>query len=148
MLEQDTLCCRKCGENKSPDEFYRRKGRTGRRSECKACGRAELDAIPNTPEAARARWLRRRFGMNIADWDALYEAQGQGCAICGIPENRDGRSLAVDHDHSTGAVRGLLCTACNQALGCFADDPARLQRAIDYLCLFPAGRARLTIISS
>lgn len=60
--------------------------------------------------------------------------QGGLCAICRQPE-RTARNqvLAVDHDHSTGEVRGLLCSHCNRAVGLLADDPARLIRALAYL---------------
>jgi hypothetical protein len=54
------------------------------------------------------------------------------CAICKRPCST-GRSLAVDHNHETGEVRGLLCKACNQALGLFEDDTNRMTIAIEYL---------------
>lgn len=58
---------------------------------------------------------------------ALLEAEGGHCAICFQP------ATAVDHDHHTGKVRGLLCKHCNVGLGMFADDPERLENAILYL---------------
>lgn len=73
----------------------------------------------------------RAFGLTSADYQALLASQGGVCAICGRPEH--GRRLAVDHDHITGAVRGLLCRHCNLALGQFGDDPARIDRAASYL---------------
>lgn len=60
----------------------------------------------------------------------MLAAQGGVCAVCGSPDNRQ---LSVDHDHETGAVRGLLCRRCNLGMGCFADDPKVLERAIQYL---------------
>lgn len=61
----------------------------------------------------------------------LLARQGGGCRICG---KRPGKiSLHVDHDHETGEIRGLLCVGCNNALGQFHDDPALIQRAIEYL---------------
>lgn len=63
--------------------------------------------------------------------------QGGRCAIC-RREPEQGRRLAVDHDHATGEVRGLLCKACNTALGMFRDDVASLARAIGYLADPPA----------
>jgi hypothetical protein len=63
-----------------------------------------------------------------------YVAEHRGvCEICGETNPTDKRSLAVDHDHATGAFRGLLCDNCNRGLGLFRDDPVRLQRAIWYL---------------
>lgn len=69
-------------------------------------------------------------------WD-VYKGR---CGICGIlmkvPENRQGQSLqvvAVDHDHDTGIVRGLLCNACNKGLGLFRDSIENLEKAKEYL---------------
>lgn len=59
-------------------------------------------------------------------------AQGGVCAICGRAP-RDDISLHVDHDHATGAVRGLLCFRCNNAVGDLEDDPAILRRAAVYV---------------
>ena len=62
------------------------------------------------------------------------------CAVCRNPETTLGnngriKNLAVDHDHITGRVRGLLCNNCNRALGLLRDDREVLQRAIDYLAV-------------
>lgn len=70
----------------------------------------------------------------------MLRAQGERCAICNeLPRRlvaKTGKireALTVDHDHATGEVRGLLCGACNAALGCFNDDPMLIKAAIDYL---------------
>lgn len=63
---------------------------------------------------------------------ALMLEQGGKCAVCGCAPDPE-RALAIDHDHATGEVRGLLCTRCNLGLGYFGDDPARLLAARDYL---------------
>lgn len=72
-----------------------------------------------------------RYGMTEADYDRMLEDQGGLCAIC--RREPDQRSLAIDHDHESGAVRGLLCFPCNAGLGSFSDDPIRVQRALEYL---------------
>jgi hypothetical protein len=82
-------------------------------------------------EQFREGHLRRTFGITQADYEALLERQGGGCAICSKPPGKI--ALHVDHDHMTGEVRGLLCVGCNNALGQFHDDPALLDRAIGYL---------------
>ena len=88
---------------------------------------------------SRERKLREKFGITGAQFDAMLAAQGGGCAICGTAETRanwrSGKAAAmdVDHDHATGAVRGLLCDSCNRAIGFFADSPDRLRAAIAYL---------------
>lgn len=62
----------------------------------------------------------------------MLASQGGGCAICGRAPRED-IALHVDHDHATGAIRGLTCFRCNNALGDFADDPSLLEHAAAYL---------------
>lgn len=87
-------------------------------------------------ERQRAMYLKRRYGLTPEQYDAL----GTCCAICGATKgnnrkNGDGGDyrLFVDHDHDTGKVRGLLCFACNVAIGYLEHDVTRLQQAIRYL---------------
>lgn len=62
----------------------------------------------------------------------MLEGQGGGCCICGrLP--REDISLHVDHDHSTGEVRGILCFCCNNALADFQEDRLLFRKAADYL---------------
>lgn len=82
--------------------------------------------------------LQAKYGISRSDYLAMFEAQKGLCAVCSQPEtdtdkNGGVKALAVDHDHVTSKVRGLLCTACNTGLGKFKDDPALLQAAIAYL---------------
>lgn len=64
---------------------------------------------------------KRLFGVDEARYAEMLQAQAGGCAICHAPPNPEGRpatqTLCVDHDHETGAVRGLLCHRCNKSLG-------------------------------
>jgi hypothetical protein len=80
----------------------------------------------------RKRSLKNRYGLSVADYEAMLAAQGGVCAICGQPDST-GRRLSVDHDHNTGAVRGLLCSHCNRGIGHFKDSTTLLARAIEYL---------------
>lgn len=80
-------------------------------------------------DRTRATTRRRVYGLDQAGFDALMEAQGGVCAICG----RQGHPLHVDHDHETGDVRGLLCGRCNSALGLLGDSIEQAQKAVDYL---------------
>lgn len=80
----------------------------------------------------RAGYLRRKYGITLEEYDALLQQQGGTCAICRRPP-RDDISLHVDHDHETGARRGLLCFRCNNSLGDLEDDPDLLRRAAAYL---------------
>lgn len=84
------------------------------------------------PDAYRRKMLRRQYGLSPEQYADMLAFQGGGCAICFAPQSGP-RALSVDHDHSTGHVRGILCRACNTALGFLNDDPARLWAAIAYL---------------
>ncbi len=77
------------------------------------------------------------YGMTATEYHELLEYQGGRCYIC--HRRPASKRLAVDHDHTTGAVRGLLCKACNRdVLGHLRDDTTALARAIEYLQLPPA----------
>lgn len=75
--------------------------------------------------------LRSSYGITLEEYQRMHGAQNGRCAICGEPEV--GKQLAVDHDHVTDRVRGLLCQQCNMALGKFRDNPVVLESAIRYL---------------
>lgn len=105
----------------------------------------EFSAIPcktaryraRNPERARRSYrlaAAKKFGLTAEQFDALVEIRGNTCWICNAPESRRGRySMCIDHDHTTGRVRGLLCFDCNEALGRFKDDPQLIAKAIEYL---------------
>ena len=98
------------------------------REQCKAASKSR------PIRAKRETRLREQYGIGNVEFDAMLEKQGGGCAICGkIHKEKSGGRLHVDHCHSSGAVRGLLCGNCNNGLGRFADDEARLERAAEYL---------------
>lgn len=86
-----------------------------------------------TRESRRAARLMAEYGITQEDYDRMHADQGGQCAICGGPGLGRFGTLHVDHCHTTGAVRGLLCDNCNMALGQFKDAPALLRRAADYL---------------
>lgn len=75
----------------------------------------------------------RQYGMTPEEYDAMLAQQGGGCALCGAEKGHNGTSLAVDHCHRTGKIRGLLCTKCNTALGHFGDDAYGLRRVLAYI---------------
>lgn len=76
--------------------------------------------------------LKKHFGISKEQYDSMMLSQSGTCAIC---QNvcPSGRELAVDHDHNTNKIRGLLCCNCNRGLGLFKDDMNRLFRAADYI---------------
>lgn len=91
-----------------------------------------IKAKPENKRRARNRYLVKTYGITVEEYDALLHAQDGVCAICRRPP-RDDISLHLDHDHTTGERRGLLCFKCNNALGDFDDDAERLLRAYVYL---------------
>lgn len=78
----------------------------------------------------------KRPGLTLVEYRTLLKRQGGKCAICGNI-NENGRRLAVDHDHKTRNVRGLLCHNCNSALGFAKDSPKILDKMIHYLMETP-----------
>jgi hypothetical protein len=80
----------------------------------------------------RQGWVRRIYGLTPEQWDTLVLGQEGRCAVCSAAHG----NVHVDHDHVTGAPRGLLCGECNMGLGKFRDDPALLRAAADYLDSF------------
>ncbi len=80
---------------------------------------------------ARRRKFKRKYNMTIEDYDQMLTAQHGLCAICEKPKKF--KRLFVDHDHTTGAVRGLLCFKCNTGLGGFEDSLTLLNKAAAYL---------------
>jgi Recombination endonuclease VII len=78
----------------------------------------------------RDKYMKRRYGISRADYDALFERQGRVCAICRKPSKE---RLCVDHCHVTGMIRGLLCRKCNFGLGSLCDDQRALVAALAYL---------------
>ncbi len=136
--DERLILCTSCGVWKAPAAFYRneRLGR-GYPGQCRACHSASRERS-RTPESERARMLGRRYRLGLEDYAEMLAAQAHACAICGVRPD-DARNLVVDHCHATGAVRGLLCEACNGGLGFFRDRPERLERAAAYLRRAPEG---------
>jgi hypothetical protein len=151
----DTKRCRLCQQILPKTDFYQlRRPKTGKtylQSDCKKCQTKSALAYFKTPkgtEVKRNRERRLRYGMTLAQYQAMHDAQGGVCAICGRPETRRNprgeiRPLSVDHEHDPGdvrhatkpnaVVRGLLCSDCNAGLGHFKDDTGLLRKALEYL---------------
>lgn len=119
--KQQRIWCYGCEQYIAPRFFGKYTGDTppGR---CKKC----------RSKAAHATRIKATYGITAEAYQMLLDHQDGLCAICRRPSKV--RRLAVDHDHQTGLVRGLLCRHCNyELLGWAKDDPGVFQRAIDYL---------------
>lgn len=129
-----TLCgadaCRRAYDVRKSSDYARRnpdKVRAAKR-------RAEAKKPEHHANVRRKAHLRREYGITIEAYEWMLAAQGGGCAICGATRGNSRRKrLAVDHDHTTGRVRGLLCYQCNSLVGNAKDDPEVLSAAIVYL---------------
>lgn len=88
--------------------------------------RRELYAQNPAGQLSRAR--KYKYGISQQEWEKLFlECEGK-CQICSSPEE-----ICVDHNHSTGRVRGLLCRKCNAAIGLLKETPELLLKAVEYL---------------
>lgn len=81
--------------------------------------------------------LKRHYGMTPEVYAALFDAQGGVCSICSKPPEDDKkRRLVVDHSHTSGKVRGLLCICCNRSLQQIENDPDWGTKALNYLARY------------
>lgn len=93
--------------------------------------------IEKSRKSRRKQVFKREYGITHEDYDRMELEQEGKCAICGgVPVNGRGKRLVVDHDHSTGQVRQLLCSACNFGIGNFNDNTELMNKAIQYLAKF------------
>lgn len=149
-FDGETKTCKECQEPKPLSEFHKRSAEPdGLNRRCKPCARARLNKYRKAnPEATRKLYnkeydrirrvdpdyrYRREYGMERGEYDALVEKQGGKCGICGVTENLNRNRWCVDHDHSTGKVRGLLCVKCNTGIGNLGDTLEAVERAVKYL---------------
>lgn len=128
------ICC-SCHAEKPLTDFYRSNVRYHQK-ECKACTKSRRSRWFRTDAgkaSSRNTKLKARFGITAEEYDRLLEQQDGKCAICGSSTSYLGHRLAVDHDHQTQVVRGLLCKACNVGIGNLQDNPKLCRLAADYL---------------
>ena len=126
-------------DNREKRREYQRKWMAANPEKVKAAAKRAYakrspESIKKKNEYRKLSHLARKYGMTQADWDAMYAAQGGVCAICKIP-GRTGKhgKLAVDHCHSSGRVRGLLCGPCNVAIGILGETPEQWEVVHRYL---------------
>lgn len=135
-------CC-KCKQFLPVSEFHKCKNeKSGLQTWCKSCRKGwkheeRKEYFKKRYHENRESYLdntyKRFYGISLEEYNQILQEQDGGCAICGIKECATGRRLAVDHNHETGQVRGIPCSACNQSLGKFKEDINILKSAISYL---------------
>ena len=120
--------------DKNPNTAYRRGCR------CRRCKDAnnlwQKEYHKRRPGKALEYLRRRKFGLEPSDIEAMLREQDGKCAIC----KATGENLGVDHCHDTGAIRGMLCSNCNTAIGLFKHDRRRCESAIEYLEMYENGK--------
>ena len=128
--------CPACEQTKPVTEFGKAtRSHDGLFTYCKACTAARNRA--RTSEMRRRWHLSNTYGLSLDQYEAMLTAQGGVSAICKQPpstgKKRRSDFLVVDHDHSTGAIRALLCHRCNNLLSSVQDSSLLLETAIAYL---------------
>lgn len=145
--------CRKCGKEAVCEDdlanFVKHKQcKYGRDNQCLKCVGKRTDAHRRKNNEYYAKWqrdnrekvsdsqfssnIKSKYGITREQYDDLLGSQNGVCAICKNSET-SGKRLAVDHCHVTLAVRGLLCSRCNTAIGLFKDNKEAMKKAIAYL---------------
>ncbi len=143
--------CKTCQVLKDEAEFHVGPHGKGRRAHCKPCISAQRKAEYRSGTGARSRdsvyeqVLVQKYGMTLAEYNALLHRQAYRCAICRQAQRtkirKDGtevRRLEVDHDHVTGATRGLLCHRCNLLVWAIEDNHTTLDAIRRYVEEFRA----------
>jgi len=135
-------------QNPQPfDNFYKRKrrGRVDFHHTCTACMKKNyaenkngvrtrhMAAIAKRKDKIQEYAHKKLYGLESGEYNRLFKQQGGRCKVCTSHQSELRQSLCVDHDHTTGEVRGLLCNSCNRGIGYFQDSPEILRSAIDYL---------------
>lgn len=147
------LWCRSCG--KAGKSYSTRDNGNGQRyynldcTTCKGRGRTRWIQRLRKTDPARAYRIGRheqlmwKYKVSLKDYEAIFVSQGGVCAICGIDDRKDLTvlSMPLDHSHSSGKNRGILCHNCNHALGKFKDSPVTLRNAADYIEKWAAAHA-------
>jgi Recombination endonuclease VII len=128
--------CSRCLEINDLSAFNMIRGKPY--SYCRLCHQQYRNSRHDS-EKRRDENLRRNYGITSEDYGAMWLQQGGVCAVCKSPEmatdpyTKKLKNLAVDHCHTTGQVRGLLCETCNQLLGLLEKDPQRVTLLLGYL---------------
>ena len=133
------LRCARCKKNKTPEDFYL--DRTKIRGYSQYCKECQKLYRRNPVHRAKMRRYNLNYihGITLEEYGEIYRRQGGVCAICSKPEtsmtnlSKGLKQLAVDHNHKTQKIRGLLCTRCNTALGCLSENEDTVLNLLSYI---------------
>lgn len=147
--------CKECGSKAGSERYWsdpeaaRRKNRASYQKHRRAILLREKERLAKDPEkfreAVRQRRLLRpdvvkkyvlnkKYGLSLEDWDRMFDEQDGCCAICKKKTAKYGKDgLYVDHDHTTGKVRALLCPMCNKGIGFLKDSELIIRAASEYI---------------
>ena len=125
--------CPNCQKEKTVSSFYRKENGTVA-SWCKLCTkRGSKKPRPLKSEQSRKSHLKRYYGITPEQYNDLLKKQNHRCAVCEKHESESKTRLAVDHNHVTGEIRGLLCNYCNHRLVGRHRDGDLLRKIADYV---------------
>ena len=153
------LLCTTCNQQKPENEFHannKAPNRNYKGYKCKPCEHVRRKELRKDPEWVKKQterattWrqdnlersnrniknshLKKRYGINLDEFETMIKLQDFQCAICAAQiKEPAGNTANVDHCHTTGAVRGILCKPCNTMLGCAKDSTHILRQAVEYL---------------
>jgi hypothetical protein len=127
VLERTEKRCKECLQVKPLQEFYKQKNSKWYSSYCKPCCTKRTailrKSMPSSRAAEKLKYKTKRMGTTAEWFESRMQLQDGKCAICKCTETHSVkresstvRSLAIDHDHDTGKVRGLLCFRCNTSI--------------------------------
>jgi hypothetical protein len=129
--------CTKCNITKELSEFNKSiNGKFQKRGDCKICQSKYARIRNKITYDSQVKWkwnMKSTFNLTVDDYNNLFTKQKGCCAICKKHQSEFRKRLAIDHDHETDIIRGLLCSSCNTALGLLKDDVEILESAINYL---------------
>lgn len=113
-----------CADRNEPDGLLNR---------CRPCNSSMSSTYhAKNKDKAKNRWLLHKFNITLTQYTEILARQGGRCAVC-HRTNPEQKYFPVDHKHSTGQVRGILCGTCNVGIGMFYDNPELLRQAAQYL---------------
>lgn len=124
--------CKICETQKEKSEFYINE-KSFRCKECEKARKRKERTIRDHHHMDRKKMLKYHYGITPEDYVNMLHKQKGVCAICGQDNPVHRGNMCVDHSHTTGKVRGLLCHTCNITLGYMKDDVNLLLNAIRYL---------------